>query len=44
VRRIIPPVAGLDLAFLIVLILLSVVDTNIVLPQRYAACAFSLSG
>jgi YggT family protein len=43
-RRIIPPVAGLDLAFLVVLILLSVVDTNIVLPQRYAACAFSLSG
>ena len=38
VRRIIPPIGGLDLSFLVVIIIIQLVDTNIVQAQRYAAC------
>lgn len=40
VRRIIPPVGGLDLSFLVVLIILQVVDQTIVQQQRVTACFF----
>jgi uncharacterized protein YggT (Ycf19 family) len=40
VRRIIPPLGGLDLSFLVVIIVLQVVDSNIVQAQRYTACFF----
>ena len=38
VRRIIPPLGGLDLSFLVVIIVLQLVDSNIVVPQKYGAC------
>ena len=41
VRRIIPPVGGLDLSFLVVIILLQIVDSSIVRPQQFQACLFS---
>jgi YggT family protein len=34
VRRIIPPLGGLDLSFLVVIIVLQLVDQNIVVPQH----------
>jgi YggT family protein len=40
VRRIIPPISGLDLSFLVVIILLQLIDSNIVRPNEYAACVF----
>jgi YggT family protein len=40
IRRIIPPLGGLDLSFLVVLILLQLIDSNIVQQQRYAACFY----
>jgi YggT family protein len=40
VRRIIPPMGGLDLSFLVVIIVLQLVDTQIVQAQRYTACFF----
>jgi YggT family protein len=39
VRQIIPPIGGLDLSFLVVIILLQIIDSNIVLPQRFTACS-----
>ena len=38
IRRIIPPVGGIDLSFLIVLIVIQLVDNQIVVPQKFAAC------
>ena len=38
VRRVIPPLGGLDLSFLVVIIVLQLVDSNIVLPQKYSVC------
>ena len=38
VRRVIPPVGGLDLSFLVVIIIIQLVDTQIVQAQRYTAC------
>ena len=38
VRRVIPPLGGLDLSFLVVIIVLQLVDSNIVVPQKYGAC------
>ena len=38
IRRIIPPVGGIDLSFLIVLIVIQLVDNQIVGPQKFAAC------
>jgi YggT family protein len=40
IRRIIPPVGGLDISFLVVIILLQLIDSNIVQQQRYAACFY----
>jgi YggT family protein len=40
IRRIIPPVGGLDISFLVVIILLQRIDSNIVQQQRYAACFY----
>jgi YggT family protein len=40
VRRIIPPLGGLDLSFLVIIIVLQLVDSNIVVPQKYGACFF----
>jgi YggT family protein len=40
IRQIIPPVGGLDLSFLVVIIVLQLVDSNIVVPQKYQACIF----
>jgi uncharacterized protein YggT (Ycf19 family) len=42
VRQIIPPIGGLDLSFLVVIILLQIIDSNIVQPQAYTACSLSL--
>ena len=39
VRSIIPPLGGLDLSFLVVILILQLVDSNIV-QQRPAACYF----
>ncbi|HEX3551066.1 MAG TPA: YggT family protein [Candidatus Elarobacter sp.] len=38
VRRIIPPLGGLDLSFLVVIIIIQLVDQNIVIPQKNGAC------
>jgi YggT family protein len=38
IRRVIPPMGGLDLSFLIVIIVLQLVDSNIVQQQRFTAC------
>ena len=40
VRRIIPPIGGLDLSFLVVIIVIQLVDSNIVLQQKYASCFY----
>ena len=40
IRRIIPPVGGLDISFLVVIILLQLIDSNIVQQQRYTACFY----
>jgi YggT family protein len=40
VRRVIPPLGGLDLSFLVVIIVLQLVDSNIVVPQKFATCFF----
>jgi uncharacterized protein YggT (Ycf19 family) len=40
VRRVIPPIGGLDLSFLVVVIVLQVVVNTIVNPQRVSACFF----
>ena len=40
VRRVIPPIGGLDLSFLVVIIVIQLVDSNIVLQQKYASCFF----
>ena len=39
VRRLIPPLGGLDLSFLVVLIVLQVVLSAIVLPQISSTCS-----
>jgi YggT family protein len=36
VRRIIPPLGGLDLSFLVVIIIIQLVDSRIVIPQYYS--------
>ncbi len=41
VRRVIPPLGGLDLSFLVVLIVLQVVLSTIVVPQLGNACFLS---
>jgi YggT family protein len=41
VRRIIPPMGGLDLSFIVVIIVLQLVNSNIVAPQMYGACMLS---
>ncbi len=38
VRRIIPPLGGLDLSFIVVIVVLQVVLGQIVQPQLYGAC------
>ncbi len=38
VRRIIPPVAGLDLSFMVVFFVLVLVLNQIVTPQHYTSC------
>ena len=38
VRRIIPPLGGLDLSFLVVFIVLTAVLNQIVIPQHYTSC------
>jgi YggT family protein len=38
VRRVIPPLGGLDLSFLVVIVVLQLVLSNIVQPQLYGAC------
>jgi YggT family protein len=38
VRSVIPPLGGLDLSFLVVIILIQVVDSSIVIPQKFSAC------
>jgi YggT family protein len=40
VRTVIPPLGGLDLSFLVVIIILQLVDSNIVQVQRATACFF----
>jgi YggT family protein len=40
VRRIIPPIGGIDLSFLVVLIVIQLVDNNIVVPQKFQACLY----
>ena len=40
VRSVIPPLGGLDLSFLVVIIVIQLVDSNIVQAQRVAACYF----
>jgi len=40
VRRIIPPMGGLDLSFLVVIIVLQLVDSNIVQAQLNSAACF----
>ena len=37
-RRIIPPIGGLDLSFLVLMIVLNLVNSQIVGPQTFAAC------
>ena len=38
VRRVIPPIGGLDLSFLVVFFVLTLVLNQIVVPQRYTSC------
>jgi YggT family protein len=38
VRRVIPPVGGLDLSFLVVFFVLTLVLNQIVIPQHYQSC------
>lgn len=38
VRRVVPPLGGLDLSFLVVIVVLQLVLSNIVQPQLYGAC------
>jgi len=38
VRQIIPPLGGLDLSFLVVIIILQLVDSQIVAQQAATAC------
>jgi YggT family protein len=40
VRRVIPPLGGLDLSFLVVIIVLQLVDTNIVQAQLHSAACY----
>jgi YggT family protein len=40
VRSVIPPLGGLDLSFLVVIIVIQLVDSNIVQAQRFTACVF----
>ena len=40
VRRVIPPVGGIDLSFLVVIIVIQLVDSNIVLQQKFLTCSF----
>ena len=40
IRRVIPPIGGLDLSFLVVIIVIQLVDSNIVLQQTYTSCFF----
>ncbi|MBV8152726.1 MAG: YggT family protein [Candidatus Eremiobacteraeota bacterium] len=42
VRRMIPPMGGLDLAFLIVLIVIQIVNSMIVRPNMMNACLFGM--
>jgi len=41
VRRVIPPLGGLDLSFIVVLIVLQIVVSAIVIPQITASCLLS---
>ncbi len=41
VRRVIPPLGGLDLSFIVVLIVLQLVFSYIITPQTYTACYLS---
>jgi YggT family protein len=41
VRRIIPPIGMLDLSFLVVFFVLTLVLNNIVIPQHYSSCFLS---
>jgi YggT family protein len=38
VRRVIPPLGGLDLSFIVVIVVLQLVLSNIVQPQLYGSC------
>lgn len=38
VRRIIPPLGGLDLSFLVVFFVLTIVLNQIVIPQHFTSC------
>jgi YggT family protein len=38
VRRIIPPMGGLDLSFIVVFFVISIVLNTIVVPQQYSSC------
>jgi YggT family protein len=38
VRRIIPPIGGLDLSFIVVFFVISIVLNQIVIPQHYSSC------
>jgi YggT family protein len=39
VRRVIPPLGGLDISFIVVLIVLQLVFSYIIQPQVYTSCA-----
>jgi YggT family protein len=38
VRRVIPPLGGLDLSFIVVILVLQLVVSNIIQPQLYGSC------
>jgi len=38
VRRIIPPLGGLDLSFIVVFFVISIVLNQIVIPQHFSSC------
>ncbi len=38
VRRVIPPLGGLDLSFIVVILVLQLVVGNIIQPQIYSSC------
>ncbi len=38
VRRVIPPIGGLDLSFIVVILIIQVVNAQIVVPNAHAAC------